>query len=52
MSVTLLGYKMSTAEEMNKIYEALPTVESGYLQCNELGNWSIAEEKGWTVNFN
>lgn len=41
-----------TATEMNKIYEALPTVESGYLQCNELGNWSIAEEKGWTVNFN
>ena len=41
-----------TGAEMNKIYEALPTVESGYLQCNELGNWSIAEEKGWTVNFN
>ena len=41
-----------TAAEMNKIYEALPTVESGYLQCNELGNWSIAEEKGWDVFFN
>ena len=40
-----------TAAEMNKIYEALPTVESGYLQCNELGNWSIAEQKGWDVSF-
>ena len=40
-----------TATEMNKIYEALPTVESGYLQCNELGNWSIAEEKGWEVTY-
>lgn len=41
-----------TAEEMNKIYEALPTVESGQLSCDELGNWSIAEQKGWTVSFN
>ena len=44
-------YNQFTAAEMNKIYEALPTVESGYLQCNELGNWSIAEQKGWNVSF-
>ena len=37
-----------TAEEMNKIYNALPVVESGTLACDELGDWSIAEKKGWT----
>ena len=40
-----------TAAEMNKIYEALPTVESGQLSCDELGNWSIAEQKGWEVTL-
>ena len=40
-----------TAAEMNKIYEALPTVEDGYLSCDELGNPSIAEQKGWRVSF-
>ena len=38
-----------TATEMNKIYEALPTVEDGSLNCDELGNPSIAEQKGWNV---
>ena len=41
-----------TAAEMNKIYEALPTVELGSLGCDQLGNPSIAEQKGWTVSFN
>lgn len=40
-----------TASEMNKIYEALPTVESGQLFCNELGDPSIAEQKGWEVTL-
>lgn len=40
-----------TAEEMNKIYNALPAVESGTLACDELGDWSIAEKKGWTVEL-
>ena len=39
-----------TAAEMNKIYEALPTVEDGYLSCDELGDPSIAEQKGWIVH--
>lgn len=38
-----------TAAEMNKIYEALPTVEYGYLFCDQLGNPGIAEQKGWQV---
>ena len=41
-----------TAAEMNKIYEALPIVEYGYLYCDPLGYPSIAEQKGWTVTFN
>ena len=41
-----------TAEEMNKIYRALPTVENGDLYCDQLGNPSIAEQKGWTISFN
>lgn len=48
-----------TVAEMNKIYKTLPNVgydefgySIGYLNCTELGNWSIAEKKGWTVNFN
>ena len=40
-----------TAAEMNKIYEALPIVESGYLSCDQLGNPDIAEQKGWRVSF-
>ena len=40
-----------TAAEMNKIYEALPTVENGYLYCDQLGNPNIAEQKGWKVSF-
>ena len=39
-----------TAAEINKIYEALPTVKDGYLYCNQLGNPSIAEQKGWIVH--
>lgn len=38
-----------TAAEMNKIYEALPTVKEGVLSCDELGDPSIAEQKGWNV---
>ena len=41
-----------TAAEMNKIYEALPRVDEGVgaeLSCDELGDPSIAEEKGWDV---
>ena len=37
--------------EMNKIYEALPTVEYGYLFCDQLGNPGIAEQKGWQVTW-
>ena len=40
-----------TAAEMNKIYEALPTVEDGTLSCDQLGNPGIAEQKGWEVSF-
>lgn len=47
-----------TAEEMNKIYETLPNVgydengkPQGILNCDPLGNWSIAEKKGWEVSF-
>ncbi len=40
-----------TAAEMNKIYEALPTVEDGDLNCDQLGNPGIAEQKGWEVSF-
>ena len=48
-----------TAEEMNKIYEALPNVgyeygdkePKGKLKCDKLGDWSIAEKKGWKVTF-
>ena len=40
-----------TAAEMNKIYEALPTVEDGDLYCDQLGNPDIAEQKGWRVSF-
>ena len=40
-----------TATEMNKIYEALPTVEAGELYCGQLGNPGIAEQKGWEVSF-
>lgn len=40
-----------TAAEMNKIYEALPTVEYGILNCDQLGNPGIAEQKGWEVSF-
>lgn len=43
-------YNQFTAAEMNKIYEALPTVEDGYLSCDELGDPSIAEQKGWNVS--
>ena len=45
------GDNQFTASEMNKIYEALPTVESGKLYCDQLGNPEIAEHKGWTVSF-
>ena len=40
-----------TATEMNKIYEALPTVEYGHLFCDQLGNPGIAEQKGWQVTW-
>ena len=40
-----------TAAEMNKIYEALPTVEYGSLTCAELGDPSIAKQKGWNVYY-
>ena len=44
-------YNQFTAAEMNKIYEALPTVEDKTLWCDRLGNPSIAEQKGWEVIF-
>ena len=47
-----------TAAEINKIYEALPNVgydengkPKGRLRCDKLGDWSIAEKKGWKVTF-
>ena len=44
-------------EEMNKIYEDLPVVEEGWVIANRryensntpVGNYQIAEKKGWTV---
>ena len=54
---SMLGYlscldNQFTAEEMNKIYEALPMDEDGELCCDELGDPSIAKEKGWYVRHN
>ena len=34
---------------MNNVYEALPVVDYGELLCDELGDPSIAEAKGWYV---
>ena len=38
-----------SASSMNKIYNDLPVVNNGYLRCNKLGDYSIAENKGWYV---
>ena len=38
-----------TAAEMNKIYEALPTLKNGHLHCDRLGNPNIATQKGWFI---
>lgn len=43
------GENQFTAQAMNNIYEALPRVNGGSLSCNKLGDYSIAEQKGWTV---
>ena len=40
--------QFSTAE-MNKIYEALPIVDLGWLECDKIGNFDIAEQKGWRI---
>lgn len=34
---------------MNKIYNDLPVVNNGDLRCDKLGDYSIAENKGWDV---
>lgn len=43
---------------MNRLYGALPNVgynengrPKGRLRCDKLGDWSIAEKKGWKVTF-
>ena len=38
-----------TTSAMNKIFTDLPVVEGGILRCNDIGDLSIAEEKGWRV---
>lgn len=38
-----------TTQAMNEIYKALPAATEGYISCNRLGDWSIAEQKGWHV---
>lgn len=45
-------------EEINKIYEDLPVVEDGWIEVDEdnslyrpIGNYEIAESKGWRVSF-
>ena len=50
------GNNFST-EEINKIYEALPVVEDGYIAVDNddffkrpIGNYQIAESKGWRVS--
>ena len=40
-----------TAEGMNDLYKSLPTVEYGILNCAQLGDPSIAEQKGWSISF-
>ena len=38
-----------TGEMMNKIFTDLPVEEDGIIYCDGIGDPSIAEEKGWTV---
>lgn len=38
-----------TGEMMNKIFTDLPIEEDGIIYCDGIGDPSIAEEKGWTV---
>ena len=38
-----------SASAMNKIYNDLPVVNNGDLRCDKLGDYSIAENKGWYV---
>ncbi len=45
------GDNQFSASAMNKIYNDLPVVEYGELACDKLGNYSIAERKGWYVIF-
>ena len=40
-----------SASAMNKIYNDLPVVKDGCLSCDRLGDYSIAENKGWYVRF-
>ena len=40
-----------TTSAMNKIFTDLPVVENGSLWCNNIGDLSIAEEKGWYVTI-
>lgn len=54
--VRCYGNNFST-EEINKIYEALPVVEDGYIAVDNddfferpIGNYQIAESKGWRVS--
>ena len=44
------GDNQFSASAMNKIYNDLPVVEYGYLSCDKLGDYSIAERKGWEIN--
>ncbi len=43
------SYNQFSVSAMNKIYNDLPVVEYGELACDKLGNYSIAERKGWMV---
>ena len=38
-----------TGEMMNKMFSDLPIEEDGIIYCDGIGDPSIAEEKGWTV---
>ena len=40
-----------SASAMNKIYNDLPVVEYGYLMLDRLGDYLVAEAKGWKVYY-
>lgn len=43
------GNNNFSVDAMNAIYNALPVVRYGQLRCNKIGDYYIAENKGWRV---